>query len=427
MIVECNNCHKRYKIADKNIPVAGAKIKCPNCQSILFVKKLPESIEEQKGKAESQEELTKAVKAPYKAHAKCPKCGSINVRGEECLDCGIFISKYIKLRQQTTEKRQQKSFYTPAEPSGQLSAQTPLLETKSYLGSGSEILQSRPAILTAALLLFLTAMLNLIGAEGDTQSIGTTIVPSIIDIGVALGLLMNVKTFRDLALIREALGILVWGGVALYRSDYALLFAQIAVSISIIVLLTGLGSTIRIAAGIGIYAIAILVLFIMGPGAEMKMLQENVIPATGRVLNSNQFPYSIAVPSNKWQQLKKGTLNKESDIEVFMEKPEAYCLTIVEPAYGYSLQEKKSAIIQTMRSNISTLKIGEEKETEIRGFKAVQMTHTAKVEGIDVKYYHTIVKSTNYCYQIICWSKTSDFPINLKDFETITYSLMIYD
>ncbi len=427
MIVECENCHKRYKIADEKIPSRGAKIKCPNCQSIIFVNKIPELVEMQKEKIESQEELTKEVRAPFKPEAKCPKCGSINIRGDECLDCGVFISKYIKMRQQTTEKRQQQTFYTSPELSNQTSRPAPLLETKSYLGSGSEILQSRPAIITAALLLFLTAILNLIGAEGDTLSISTAIVPSIIDIGIAFGLLMNVKTARDWALIRAVLGMIVWGGVALYHSDYTLLFAQIAVSASFIVLLTGLGSTIRIAAGIGIYAIAILALVLIAPTEEMEMLQENAVPTSSSVIDSNQFPYSISMPSNKWQKLKKGTLNEESDIEIFKEKPEANCLTIVEPAHGYSLQELKSAIIQNMSSNISTLKTENEKEIEIRGYKAVQMRHTAKIEGLDVKYYHTIVLSVNYCFQIVCWSASSDFSQNLRDFETITYSLRIYD
>jgi predicted Zn finger-like uncharacterized protein len=427
MIVECENCHKRYKIADEKIPSQGAKIKCPNCQSIIFVKKVPELVEKQNLKIEFQEELTKEARAPLKPETKCPKCGSINIRGDECLDCGIFISKYIKMRQQTMEKRQQETFYTSPESSSQTARPTPLLETKSYLGSGSEILQSRPAIITAALLLFITAIINLIGAEGDTQSISIIIVPSVIDIGIAFGLLMNAKTARDWALIRAVLGMIVWGGVALYHSDYTLFFAQIAVSASFIVLLTGLGSNIRIIAGIGIYAIAILVIAFIAPTEEMEMLKENTVPTTSSVIDSNQFPYSISMPSNNWQQLKKGTLNEESDIEIFKEKPEAYCLTIVEPAYGYSLQEFKSAIIQNMSSNISTLKVGGEKEIEIRGYKGVQMSHTAKIEGFDVKYYHTIVLSANYCFQIVCWSTTSQFSQNLKDFETIAYSLRIYD
>jgi predicted Zn finger-like uncharacterized protein len=427
MIVECENCYKRYKIADEKIPSRGAKIKCPNCESIILVKKTPELVEKHKEKIEFQEELTKEVRAPFKPEAKCPKCGSINIRGDECMDCGIFISKYIKMRQQTTEKRQQKAFNASPESYSQTARPAPLLETKSYLGSGSEILQSRPAIITAALLLFLNAILNLIGAEGDTQSISMSIVPSIIDIGIAFGLLMNVKTARDWALIRAVLGMIVWGGVALYHSDYTLFFAQIAVSASFIILLTGSGRNIRIAAGIGIYALAILVIAFIAPTEEMEMLKENTVPASSSVIDSNQFPYSISMPSNKWQQLKRGTLNEESDIEIFKEKPEAYCLTIVEPAHGYSLQEFKSAIIQNMSSNISTMKVGGEKEIDIRGFKAVQMIHTAKIEGIDVKYYHTIVLSVNYCFQIVCWSATSEFSQNLPDFETITYSLRIYD
>lgn len=39
MIVECNHCHTKYNIDEKKIPLAGVRVKCRECQQILFIKR----------------------------------------------------------------------------------------------------------------------------------------------------------------------------------------------------------------------------------------------------------------------------------------------------------------------------------------------------------------------------------------------------
>lgn len=42
MIIQCENCHKKFKVADEKIPAKGAKVRCPNCKHVFVVKREPE-------------------------------------------------------------------------------------------------------------------------------------------------------------------------------------------------------------------------------------------------------------------------------------------------------------------------------------------------------------------------------------------------
>lgn len=39
MIVECSRCHTKYNIDDKKIPRVGVKVRCRECQNVLFIKR----------------------------------------------------------------------------------------------------------------------------------------------------------------------------------------------------------------------------------------------------------------------------------------------------------------------------------------------------------------------------------------------------
>jgi len=442
MIVECDNCHKKYKVADDKIPFEGRKIKCPSCQSVFFVSKpvfseSPSASSDSKplfsdGQSVFSDDKPITVvkeeeKKPAESKAECPKCGSTNIMGDECLNCGIFISKYVKKQQDFGgEEESQKSFKSPTDYYTHAPDEAPLLDSKpsQILRPDTPIIQSRQAIIAAAVLFFINSGLNLYGAQFEPGSAGTIIVPSIVDIVVAIGLLMSKKSFRNWALIRVVLGMIVWGGVALYQSDTSLFFAQVLVSTAFIVLLTGSGSKARIATGIGIYLVAVVFIVLVGPEAEMEMLRENVVPATKLTIESEQYPYSITMPSFSWKLLKPNTLNEVSDIEMFIEEPEAYCITIVEPIYGYSLQSFKSAIIQNMKDAVN-LTVVEEKETYLGTYKAVEMVHTARIQRMDFKYFHIVTAGKSYGYQILCWSFPEDYYQSVNDFKQIANSFKI--
>jgi len=39
MIVECSQCHTKYNVDDNKIPLLGVKVRCRQCQNIIFIKK----------------------------------------------------------------------------------------------------------------------------------------------------------------------------------------------------------------------------------------------------------------------------------------------------------------------------------------------------------------------------------------------------
>ena len=39
MIVECSQCHTKYNVDDDKIPLLGVKVRCRECQNIIFIKK----------------------------------------------------------------------------------------------------------------------------------------------------------------------------------------------------------------------------------------------------------------------------------------------------------------------------------------------------------------------------------------------------
>jgi len=65
------------------------------------------------------DKLTSPVKTTTTVHASCPKCGSEQVEADECLSCGIIISKYqerqkaIQLEQESAAQNDNNPYATP--------------------------------------------------------------------------------------------------------------------------------------------------------------------------------------------------------------------------------------------------------------------------------------------------------------------------
>ncbi len=45
MIIQCEKCQKKFRVADEKVPAKGAKVRCPNCKHVFVVKK---KVEEEK-------------------------------------------------------------------------------------------------------------------------------------------------------------------------------------------------------------------------------------------------------------------------------------------------------------------------------------------------------------------------------------------
>ena len=57
MIVECSHCHTTYNIDEKKIPPAGVKVRCKQCDNVIYIKR-PVVAEEETPRVTSDEQAT---------------------------------------------------------------------------------------------------------------------------------------------------------------------------------------------------------------------------------------------------------------------------------------------------------------------------------------------------------------------------------
>jgi hypothetical protein len=92
----------------------------------------------------------------------------------------------------------------------------------------------------------------------EPQVAGGSIVPSLIDVAIGASLLGGNARWRKWAIVRVALGVVLFGAIHGAAGDFASLALQMAISGSLLLLLVGMPGTARIVLGstmFGVYAL----------------------------------------------------------------------------------------------------------------------------------------------------------------------------
>jgi hypothetical protein len=175
----------------------------------------------------------------------CSNCGKevLNV-AKFCYACGADLTTNPPVNPDTNNKTPQSSAVVP-------------LQKKQGFG---QINQSRAAVYTAIGIIFLIDILSIVSliTEGADRP-GTLIGTIIFDVLLGIFLFIGKKWSRTWMLIRSVIGLVVWSIVYTANGDFSSVIIQIGYCVSVILLLTGRSTGLRIGGSIALFLISFLI------------------------------------------------------------------------------------------------------------------------------------------------------------------------
>jgi len=165
-----------------------------------------------------------------------------------------------------------------------------------------ELSQSRAAIWVAVGIIFLVDTFAIVLTFALDASMDVfTIASTAIDVLLGIGLLMGKSWARTWMLIRVVLGLLIFGGMAIYQQDYGTATIQGGYCVALLILLTGTGTRTRITSGITLFVVSFvtgMVLALMPPSVATQedfLFVEPEIPSHYNTYASEGL-FSISYP-----------------------------------------------------------------------------------------------------------------------------------
>ena len=127
-----------------------------------------------------------------------------------------------------------------------------------------QLSQSRSAILSAVVIIFILdilALISIIFPEEDleTRVILRTVMSAVLDLFLGINLLRGKNWARTWMLVRLVGGIVIFGVASAIQSDFGTLLINTGVLLALILLLTGTSTRLRITGGIALAVIAFII------------------------------------------------------------------------------------------------------------------------------------------------------------------------
>jgi hypothetical protein len=154
--------------------------------------------------------------------------------------------------------------------------------------------------------------------------VGSSVVSIVIDAVLGVSLLMGNERHRGLAILRAALGLLVFTGLRLYQRDMVSAVVHLLFSGALLMLLLGAPSLLRrgmALAGVGLFLLLqVMGLYAVRTGSDVlggKLLARSDPQASGpaRVVKGRKFPYQMSLPSgSSWLVRSEEATDKDNPL-----------------------------------------------------------------------------------------------------------------
>jgi hypothetical protein len=316
--------------------------------------------------------------------------------------------------------------------------------------------QSRTAIITAVVVLFLVDLFNLwllsLGGSSGTgffPSSGFVFISIAFDIVLGIFLLLGKDWARVWIIIRSVGGMVVWGGILLWQGEVAGVIMNTGVLLALILLLTGASTQLRTVGGAVLAGASVLgwiAWTFMIPLAFLPTLPETPIPASYSTYASPAF-FSISYPpdwepdTSSLQQIEEAmreyarSLNAESLVAetrvvftVWKEMADGDVALVqvqFQPRPSWPLHSMVEASREWAKSNLNQFVEFSRARTTVGGREAIISVSQFVAESETFKAIECYIAGDKFIWTVTGGCRSKNFSLYSDVFDSIVRSLRV--
>jgi hypothetical protein len=254
-------------------------------------------------------------------------------------------------------------------------------------------------------------------------SAGRSFIPALIDVGIGGSLLSGNRKLLGWAVVRVALGLVIFAGMSVASKDYYTTVMQVVVSGALLALLLGDAGKPRVVAalsGFGLYAAlevigVVSILTGHNPIASVVMsLSGDIEPRAAQEVEGIACGYKLTMPNDSWHLRKAEAAKKDNPIvDRWLVRPDqdAHILVIAEelPGQEIPIEAYADTIVENAQKGSADFKLIE-RDTLAGYAGSGRFLHTTStVEGMHMEYYYGLVTAGDRAFQVIAFSESKKF------------------
>jgi hypothetical protein len=315
----------------------------------------------------------------------------------------------------------------------EVQAPPPLVAAPAQPAGGLLALKVAGGILIANALIVFASMAVLKEAPGAHAGLSSSPISGIIDILIGGSLLTGNLKYRSWAIVRVALGTLLFCGLALAQGDAITFGLQAIFSGSLIALLVGEAGMGRVVAG-GLGAglclllelVAVLALASGKPLFRGAVVQGKLEEISGVTVKGEAFPYKLRSPGRGWKVRRSEDAHKDNaacDRWLVQEKLDAhicvYGTHLDVPPGKLDVERLQKGVLDGMQGKFTAVKVLD--EAPLGGaWDGAKLIHLlASSEGQEIEWLYGMFIKDSTIYQVQAFAPRSAYKDVAADFKRV--------
>lgn len=264
-------------------------------------------------------------------------------------------------------------------------------------------------------------ILSLIWGLSDVSRTTMFITSGLIDLGIGISLLLNYRKFLSFAKVRLIAGIVIFGGMAIFSQDFFSLAVQLVLSSSILILLFGKTSQLRMGFAVVLFS---LILFFYVDSSLSVFTGSSIVNGirfhneyTLVEIEDDSFLHLPGLPDSWKMRAKSSYVDINPVVSTWLVDPykDSHIMVIHEELpSGFEITH--SMIVDSVLDNaqfMAKVAVLEQQQDEYLGFERTFMQTRTEFAEMELSYYYNILTNDSQAIQIIYFARAPGFDRSL--------------